>query len=162
MFNVKKGKEGTKGQKLIIQENKSTLNFYLIIIAIASLIHVASQLLFGLHSNKILSLISLLLNGACYWLLKTQAGETFGNVDLNTNSGLSENVKDAIILTSITQILALISRWFWLLLLLIPIRAFYLLWTYILQPWFFAQPVNDSEANEKKQKKLDRKMRKFK
>ncbi|CAK9295292.1 unnamed protein product [Gordionus sp. m RMFG-2023] len=52
MFNVKKGKEGTKGQKLIIQENKSTLNFYLIIIAIASLIHVASQLLFGLHSNK--------------------------------------------------------------------------------------------------------------
>ena len=39
-----------------------------------------------------------------------------------------------------------------------PGRAFYLLWVNILGPWFF-QPAPDEAVNEKKQKKLERRMK---
>ena len=38
----------------------------------------------------------------------------------------------------------------------VPGRAFYMLWVNILGPWFFAEA---PEVDEKKQKKMDRKMR---
>ena len=37
-----------------------------------------------------------------------------------------------------------------------PARAFYLLWVNFLGPWFFAPP---PEVDEKKQKKMERKMK---
>lgn len=40
----------------------------------------------------------------------------------------------------------------------VPIRGLYLLWTYILGPWFFAE-APDAEMDPKKQKKLERKMK---
>ncbi|KAK3728357.1 hypothetical protein QZH41_011394 [Actinostola sp. cb2023] len=39
-----------------------------------------------------------------------------------------------------------------------PLRAFYLVWTYILGPWFFAE-APDAEIDPKKQKKMERKMK---
>merc|ERR1719510_383938 len=54
-------------------------------------------------------------------------------LDLNMENGLAEHVKDAIILTSAVQVVALLSNYFWLLLLLAPLRAFLLLWTNLLE-----------------------------
>lgn len=68
------------------------------------------------------------------------------------------NVKDLIILTSGTQVLALFSNWFWFLLLLAPARAIWMLWGSVIQPWL-NQRNEQPEVDEKKQKKLERKMK---
>lgn len=39
-----------------------------------------------------------------------------------------------------------------------PCRAMYLLWVYILAPWFFAQP-DETEMDPKKQRKMEKKMK---
>lgn len=59
--------------------------------------------------------------------------------------------------------LALISNYFWLALLLAPIRAVYMLWGTIIQPWLSQRNANEAEPeiDEKKQRKLDRKMRRM-
>lgn len=79
-----------------------------------------------------------------------------GGLDLNMESGMSEHAKDLILFTSIVQSLSLLSNYFWLLWLLVPGRAFYMLWVNILAPWIFAEP---PEVDEKKTKKMERKMR---
>ncbi|XP_019890129.1 transmembrane protein 208 isoform X4 [Ooceraea biroi] len=79
-------------------------------------------------------------------------------VDLNMEGGIAEHVKDLIILTSGVQILSLISNYFWLLWLLVPLRGGWMLWKQILAPWFFAQPEEQPEISEKKQRKLEKKM----
>ena len=73
---------------------------------------------------------------------------------------LSRHVKDLIILTTGTSLLSLGSNWFWLLLLLAPARAIWMLWGSIIQPWL-NQKKEEPEVDEKKQKKLDRKMKKM-
>jgi len=56
--------------------------------------------------------------------------------------------------------LALISNYFWLVLLLAPIRAVWMLWGTVIQPWLSQRNANEEpELDEKKQRKLDRKMR---
>lgn len=67
-------------------------------------------------------------------------------------------MKDLIILTSGTQVLSLISNWFWILLLLAPGRAIWMLWGSVIQPWL-NQRNEEPEVDEKKQKKLERKMK---
>ena len=42
----------------------------------------------------------------------------------------------------------------------VPLRGSWVLWKQILAPWFFAQPQEQSEMNEKKMRKLERKMAK--
>ncbi|XP_011640242.1 transmembrane protein 208 isoform X2 [Pogonomyrmex barbatus] len=81
-------------------------------------------------------------------------------VDLNMEGGIAEHVKDLIILTSGIQVLSLISNYFWLLWLLVPLRGSWMLWKQILAPWFFAQPQEQPEMSEKKMRKLERKMAK--
>ena len=67
-------------------------------------------------------------------------------------------MQDLIILTSASQGLSLLWSWLWLLLLLAPLRAALLLWTTVLAPWIF-QPAEEDPNADKKQKKLDRKMK---
>jgi len=74
---------------------------------------------------------------------------------------MAEHVKDAIILTAGTQMLSLISNYLWLLLLLLPLRVFWMAWVSVISPWLFAQPPEETEADLKKQKKMDRKMRRM-
>jgi hypothetical protein len=71
------------------------------------------------------------------------------------------HVKDIIILTSGTQLLALVSNWFWLLLLLGPIRAVFMLWGSVIKPWLESGKgeQENPQINEKKQKKLERRMK---
>ena len=54
----------------------------------------------------------------------------------------SKHVKDMIILTAGSQAFSLLSNWLWLLLLLAPLRAFYMLWTSVIAPWIF-QPAEE-------------------
>ena len=46
-------------------------------------------------------------------------------------------MKDMVILTAGSQALSLLSTWLWLLLLLAPLRAAYMLWTSVIAPWIF-------------------------
>lgn len=78
---------------------------------------------------------------------------------------LSRHVKDLVILATGTQVFALISNYFWLLWLLAPIRAIHLAWGSVIKPWLDSRneqkQQQPSELDDKKQKKLDRKMRRM-
>lgn len=70
-------------------------------------------------------------------------------------------MKDIIILTAGCQVLSSISNYFWLLWLFAPLRGGWILWKNILQPYFFQSGPVEPELNEKKQKKMDRKMKRM-
>jgi len=72
------------------------------------------------------------------------------------NEGMAEHMKDLILLTAATQVLSTLSNYFWLLILLAPGRAGYILWVNFIGPWFFAPA---PEVDEKKAKKAERKMK---
>merc|ERR1719239_2156097 len=73
--------------------------------------------------------------------------------------GLADNVKDMIILTAGSQAFSLLSNWLWLLLLLAPLRAFYMLWTSVIAPWIFQPGEEEDEVSDKKKKKQERQMK---
>merc|ERR1719500_976197 len=87
------------------------------------------------------------------------SGDNSPGMDLNMQGGLAEHLKDLIILTAGSQALSLLSGWLWLLLLLAPARAALMLWTNIIAPWIFQPAEESEELSDKKQKKLDRKMK---
>jgi len=99
------------------------------------------------------------------YMARTKYSETGklldGGIDLNMKSGISEHISDAIILTSATEVLTSFSRYFWLLMLAVPFRLFFMLWKNVLGPWFFQSPntVDQEEINEKKQKKMERRLK---
>ncbi|XP_017866360.1 PREDICTED: transmembrane protein 208 isoform X1 [Drosophila arizonae] len=168
-----KGKQGTKGAKQIVEENKTTLAFYRnMAIGCAVPAVLLSFLVFEITKLTVFMLaLSLLTLGAAYqfmaFMSRAKYSETgalldSGN-DLNMEGGIAENVKDLIILTSGTLLLALISNYFWLVLLLAPIRAIWMLWGSVIQPWLSQRNAAEEqpEVDEKKQRKLDRKMRRM-
>ncbi|CAH8638005.1 unnamed protein product [Dicrocoelium dendriticum] len=70
------------------------------------------------------------------------------------------HAKDIIIMCCGVSLFSLLHRFFWFLLLLIPCRFLHLLWVHILSPWIF-DPNQGPQVNEKKQQKLERKMRRI-
>ncbi|KAJ8303614.1 hypothetical protein KUTeg_020010 [Tegillarca granosa] len=162
-----KGKQGTKGQKQIVEENKSTLNFYFYIVTGVNVVYFALSYLFFWETFTFgymcLASLALSVSLGSYKFLSMMAKAKYsetgvlldGGIDLNMESGMAEHAKDLILYTSIVQSLSIISNYFWLLWLLVPGRAFYLLWVNILGPWFF-EPA--PEVDEKKNKKMERKM----
>ncbi|KAK3085274.1 hypothetical protein FSP39_000941 [Pinctada imbricata] len=161
-----KGKQGTKGAKQIAEENKSTLSFYRnISFGVNALYVVLQYILFWESFTALyifLFLLALCAHFGCYQFLAymgkgryTTDGHLIDpGIDLNMESGMAEHAKDVILFTSIVQGLSIISNYFWLLLLVIPGRAFYMLWVNILAPWIFAPA---PEVDEKKLKKRERK-----
>lgn len=79
-------------------------------------------------------------------------------IHINDDHFIFRNVKDLIILTSATQMLALISNWFWWMLLLAPVRGGWMVWGAVIKPWL-SQKNEQPEVDEKKQKKMERKMK---
>lgn len=60
------------------------------------------------------------------------------------------------------MLLVLISNYFWYLLLLAPFRALWMLWGSVIKPWLDQRNTQEEpEVNEKKQRKLERKMRRM-
>ncbi|XP_043465078.1 transmembrane protein 208 [Leptopilina heterotoma] len=165
---TKSTKTATKGAKQIVEENVSTLKFYMCMIAIAVGIYLTIMMIFFEFTTLAitLSLLSGIVYIGCYHFMSYMAQAKYSEtgqlldsgVDLNMEGGIAEHVKDMIILTSIVQILSLISNYFWLLLTLAPLRGLWMLWANIISPWIFAAPQAPTEMDEKKQKKLERKM----
>ncbi|KAH8233721.1 hypothetical protein KR026_011771 [Drosophila bipectinata] len=168
-----KGKQGTKGAKQIVEENKTTLAFYRnMAIGCATTSLLISFLVFEITKTVVfMHILALLILGGAYQFMFFMSRPKFsesgslldsGN-DLNMEGGIAENVKDLIILTSGTLLLALISNYFWLVLLLAPLRAGWMLWGSIIQPWLSQRNSQEEnpEVDEKKQKKMERKMRRM-
>ncbi|XP_027840258.1 transmembrane protein 208 [Aphis gossypii] len=164
-----KGKIGTKGQKQILEENEATLKFYRNMIAAVSAIYIIVQLAFGnvfSLTNIFLYALVIASHGGSYKFMAYMSAAKFtengqlldAGTDLNMEGGLAEYTKDLIILTSGCQLLSLISNYFWLLWLLAPGQAFWVLWKNFLGPYFMQKAPEDNspEVNEKKQKKLER------
>ncbi|KAL3858888.1 hypothetical protein ACJMK2_009137 [Sinanodonta woodiana] len=152
-----KGKQATKGQKQIQEENKSTLKFYTYLIFGINVAYLSLQYIFFYDSFTALYItLFLWAVGVYFGSYKFMSSMASGGIDLNMEAGMAEHAKDVILVTCIVQSVSLISNYFWLLWLLVPGRAFYLLWVNILAPWIFAEA---PEVDEKKQKKMERKMR---
>lgn len=169
MESKKPGKQGTKGAKQIVEENKATLKFYLYMITGSAIAYFALQLLFGSLSTWgtiTLTIISLAAQIGSYKFMQmmcraniSESGQIIdAGTDLNMEGGISEHVKDVIILTSGTMLLSIFSSYFWFALLFAPIRAVYMLWGSVIKPWM-EQKDEKPEVDEKKQKKLERRMK---
>lgn len=171
-MGTQKGKQATKGQKQIVEENKSTLNFYFYVIIFSNIGYLLPTYYIFWDSFTLLYMViylgAVVVHCSSYQVMLRMAKATYaapgqlvdGGIDLNMESGMAEHLKDIILLTATVEVLSLISSYFWLVWLLIPIRALYLLWVNILGPWFFA-PSPEEEVSEKKQKKMERKMRRM-
>ncbi|KFM74032.1 Transmembrane protein 208, partial [Stegodyphus mimosarum] len=145
-----KGKQGTKGQKQIVEENTGTLRFYTIMAVTAELLYIVVMISVFWEAYTILYVFLTLLTVALYggslqfmsYMARAAYSETGqlldGGIDLNMESGIAEHLKDLIILTAATQVLSLVSNYFWILWLFAPGRAFYLCWVHILAPWIFS------------------------
>lgn len=163
-------KQATKGQKQILDENNSTLDFYAKVMISIEVTYIIFRFTFFNFNSSwfswVLLLMATVLYFGCYKFMESMAKPAYsesgalidGGMDLNTESGTAEHVKDLIILTTITQGLAIFTDYMWLIMLLAPCRAMYLLWVYILAPWIFAHP-DETEIDPKKQKKMERKMK---
>ena len=172
-FAKKKGKQGTRGEKQIAKENLETISFYRNMILGANGIYFTAMTLLG--ASYYTTEIACFLVCALIYIAGFQFMARFGNptyssadvksanlldpgLDLNMENGMAEHIKDAIILTAAVQVLALFSNYCWFLLLFAPVRGAQMLWTNIISPWIFAPPPEEN-IDEKKQKKLDRKMK---
>lgn len=163
----KQKKQATRGSKQIVEENDATVKFYIEMSAGAFAIYLVVSYLIDLEYSTttiVLLVLILIVYIVCVNFLKYASKATYSKdkktivssgADLNMDGGIAEDVKDAIIFSALTQILSLASNYFWLLLLLIPIKACYMLWTSVLEPWFF-QSNEKPEINEKRQKKADK------
>eukprot|EP00095_Tigriopus_kingsejongensis_P007225 snap_masked-scaffold1635_size32709-processed-gene-0.9 protein:Tk07225 transcript:snap_masked-scaffold1635_size32709-processed-gene-0.9-mRNA-1 annotation:"transmembrane protein 208" len=171
-FAKKKGKEGTRGAKQIAKENSETILFYRNMIIGSNAIYFLIRTLFGLDYSGWdvgMFLLTALIHIGCFQFLNRTGTPTLGpsgqlvdpGLDLNMVSGLAEHVKDLIILTSGVQILSLLTNYLWLLLLLAPLRAALMAWTLLIAPWLFAPAPEKTEMDDKKQRKMDRKMRRM-
>ena len=172
-FAKKKGKEGTRGAKQIAKENLETISFYRNMILGANGIYFTGMTLLGAsyHTTEIVCfLICAVIYIAGYQFMARLGNPTYSSsdiksasvldpgLDLNMENGMAEHVKDAIILTAAVQAIALFSNYCWLLLLVAPARGGQMLWSNVISPWIFAPPPEEN-IDEKKQKKLERKMK---
>jgi hypothetical protein len=66
--------------------------------------------------------------------------------------------KDIVILCTITHFISLFSSYLYWILIVLPGFGFYKLWVGILAPWVFAPAPEKDEANEKKQKKREKRI----
>jgi len=169
----KPGKVGTRGAQQIARENVETITFYRNMILGANGIYFCIMTILGAaySSTEIIwFLVALAVYVGSFQFLfrlgtpKTSEPDGKGQLidpglDLNMEAGMAEHVKDAIILTSIAQILSLISNYLWWILLFGPLRLLWMAWKSIISPWLFAPAPEEEEIDEKKQRKLDRKMR---
>jgi hypothetical protein len=169
-FAPKVGKTATRGKKVIVEDNKSTLQFYQKWVLVSSVVHLLSLLFFA--ASSIWDVVFLVwfvgANLAAYHFMKYMAKATYvdgtlidAGSDLNMASSLGDNMKDVIIVTSVSQILtAVISDYFILAWLLIPGRAFSLLWFNIIYPYLTSSSGQQPEPSiqDKKQKKYKTKM----
>lgn len=168
-----KGKAPTRGAKQILMENAATVTFYRNMALGSTLFYgVFMSLLYPEQISAwviVLNMLTVGIHIACYQMMRYISRATYSDnsqlvdpgLDLNMEGGMGEHIKDIVILLSITHVLTVISNYFWFLLLLLPLRAFWLIWTNFLGPWFFQEAPEDTEQDDKKRKKMERKMKRY-
>lgn len=169
LFAPKKGKEATKGQKQIFEENKATIKFYSIMAAASLLIKLLFSSPLATTTSFLLTLFAILVQCSAisfmYYMAKPilsghSQSVVDGGLDLNLKAGFADNLKDLVITTSICTALSIFSNGFWLLWLWLPAFLIYKFWTSVVAPWIFAPPPDEPppEVADKKRKKMERKM----
>nr|CAG4641343.1 EOG090X0IGL [Eulimnadia texana] len=167
---TKSGKQATKGQKQIVEENAATLKFYSTMFLGTSAAYMLSMIFFWgttTMTDIVLFTLAVIVEFGAYsfmaYMAKAKYSETGqlldGGIDLNMEAGIAEHIKDLIILTSGVLVFAIFSRYFWLLWLTAPARLAFMGWKNFLAPWIFSPPPATEEVNEKKQRKMERRMR---
>jgi hypothetical protein len=169
MNKTPKGKQATRGEKLILEENEQTIKFYFNVYAGSSIVYFVIRyfLFWESFTTKFMILFALTstLSGAAYYFINRMGkplvdenGKVIGaGSDLNMQGHISEYAKDIILFAAIVFFSTLISDYFWLLLLVAPCYAFYLIWKNFLGPWFFAPaPEPDEQQDQKKVKEKRR------
>lgn len=169
LFAPKKGKQATKGQKQIYQDNKETIKFYSIMAAATLLLKLVFSSLLSTTTNLLLTIWALLVQAVAISLMHYMARPVLsgpsqnvvdGGIDLNLKSGFADNLKDLVITTSVCTVLSIFSNGFWLLWLWLPVFFVYKIWVSFIAPWIFAPPPEGPppEVADKKRKKMERKM----
>ncbi|EAT40191.1 AAEL008064-PA [Aedes aegypti] len=160
-MSVTKGKQATKGSKQIVEENIATLKFYRNMACSSTALNILINFIFfepfsGLQ--VIMILLTTAIHGGSYYFMAMMSKPQYSDTgslmdsgsDLNLDGGVAEHVKDIIILTTGSQLMSLISNYFWLLLLLAPLRALWLLWNSVIKPWLLQKGEEEAPINEKK------------
>lgn len=166
-----------QGAKRQVETNRRKLQFLQQLIFTATAIYALGRLAVfykssGTQHYVILTLGSL-LHFACYSFIKQQAEPTYengelqhGGSDLDLKGSLPYYAVEAIYCLALLQLLtALLSDKFWWMLLALPAWGVWLLWQYVLQPYFFSgqpQETNEMDATRKKREKLERKQNRVK
>jgi hypothetical protein len=170
MLKSNKGKKATRGEKQILEENVETINFYFYMYASSNLAYLALTyfLFWESFTTKFVLLYSLtaFVSSIAYYFItymgkpiRDESGAIIGaGSDLNMEGHISEYAKDAIIFSVIVLALSLISSYFWLALIVVPVYVFYLLWKNFLGPWFFAPAPEEDPAQDQKKVKEKRKI----
>jgi len=169
-FAKKKEKAKTRGSAQIVRENHETLVFYRNMILGANGLFFVTMTTLGRSYHTfdiIMFVISAISYIGCFQFMRFMANTSTASdgtilspgTDLNMEGGLADNVKDMIILTAAAQAFSLLSSWLWLLLLLAPLRALFMLWTSVIAPWIFAPAEEGDEISDKKRKKQERQMK---
>lgn len=177
METKKAGKQGTKGTKQIIEENKTTLQFYLKMIVVAGVSFFALKLIIGFvfgsqmtGSQMFFLILSIGSQIGAFKFLQMMSRPNIAEngtiidcgTDLCMEGGIGEHVKDIIILCVAVQTLSLFSNYFWFGLLLIPARAFHLAWGTVIKPWLSSKNEAPTDAmDDKKQKKMERRQKRY-
>ncbi|MEN2495574.1 MAG: hypothetical protein MHMPM18_000180 [Marteilia pararefringens] len=145
LVSTNSAKQQTRGLQTIVRENKEVLSFYRNLVVASFIINAAVLLLIQKKRTTkpfIIPSFSLILAYSCFWIMKkwsTPEKNSSGTIvlsglDLSANSGTAEYLKDLILLTTGTSILALISKYFFFILLIIPIGSLYLAYNKIIKP----------------------------
>ncbi|XP_008482423.1 transmembrane protein 208 [Diaphorina citri] len=144
-----KGKLATKGQKQIVEDNAATLSFYRNMVYGANGVYLVVMTILGASwtlGTGFLLLLALCSYVGSYQFMKYMSTPKYGpdektlldsGSDLNMEGGLGESAITA------------------------PIRGFYLVWINFLGPWFFQSAPEQPEVSEKKQKKMERRMKRL-
>uniref|UniRef100_A0A8D8DYQ7 Transmembrane protein 208 n=1 Tax=Culex pipiens TaxID=7175 RepID=A0A8D8DYQ7_CULPI len=165
-----KGKQATKGNKQVIEENVATLKFYRNMCIIFSFICILFSFIFygsfgAFHYVLLIVTVSIHLSSYYFMISMSKPRYTDNGVvldsgnDLNIEGGIAEHVKDIIILTAGAQLTSLLSTYFWCLLILAPLRAFWLMWKHFIGPWLCQRSEESNQFTEKKPNKNEKKIK---
>lgn len=168
-----KGKTPTKGIRQIVEENASTVKFYKMMAISAIALHALCFFILYMDEltsfHVVMNVLVIIIYVACIqamiYISKPKYGESKQLIDsgwdLNMEGALGEHIKDIIILGALTQIATIFSGYFWCLLLLVPVRAFWLAWVNFLKGWFFQEVPEPTNQEDKKKKKIERRMKRM-
>ncbi|RNA10890.1 transmembrane protein -like [Brachionus plicatilis] len=164
MNKTTKGKQGTRGTKQIIEENRQTVDFYFNVFTISNVAYLIIRylLFWDTFSAKFILLYTLtaFTSLVAYYfisyvgkpILDEKGIAVDYSSDLNMSGHVSEYAKDVILFSVIQYILSLISNYFWFALIILPLYVFVKIWQNFLGPWFFEPAPEEEPQDQKKQK----------